>query len=371
MKIAMIGQKGIPALFGGIERHVEEVSCCLVKKMDLTGSLYQVFVYARSYYTPKTVKKHKKVNVIHLPSIRTKHLDTITHVFLASWHAVFKLKPDVIHYHGVGPALCLWIPKLFSPQTKVIFTFHCQDYFHQKWGKFAQLSLKAGEMIGCYLADEIIPVSVELEKYIKIKYNQSVKFIPHGVNREKNIPAKSIKRWGLKKNNYILAVSRLIRHKGLHYLIKANKKIDTEKKLVIVGPAFYTQDYEKELKKIAKDNPKILFLGAQQGKILKELFSNAYVFVNPSEQEGLSLAVMEAGSFGNSLILSKIQSHQDMFGNLPFFFKNKSVKDLKNKLRLILDNSSSSYQRGVKIQKYCKQNYNWNEVVEKITLKYV
>jgi len=370
MKIAIIGQKGIPTLFGGIERHVEELSCCLAEKTDSAGFLYQVFVYARSYYTPKIIKKYKKVNIVHLPSIKTKHLDAITHVFLSTWHAILKLKPDVIHYHGVGPALCIWIPKLFTPQTKIVFTFHCQDYFHQKWGIFAKLFLKIGEMIGCYLADEIIPVSIELEEYIERKYNKSVNFIPHGVNREENISAKSIKRWGLKKNNYILVVSRLIRHKGIHYLIKAYQNIDTEKKLVIVGPSFYTQDYENELKDMAKDNPNIIFLGAQQGDILNELYSNAYVFVNPSEQEGLPLAVMEAASFGRPLLLSKIQSHQDMFEDLPFFFRTKSVKDLEDKLKLILNNSNSAYQRAKEIKKYCIENYNWNKTVEKIALRY-
>ena len=370
MKIVMIGQKGIPTLFGGIERHVEELSCHLAQKKDIENKPYDVFVYVRSYYTPKIIKKYKKVNIIHLPNIRTKHLDAISHVFLSSFHAIFKIKPDVIHYHGVGPALCIWIPKIFSPKTKVVFTFHCQDYFHQKWGRFARLSLKIGEMIGCYLADEIIPISIELEEYIERKYNKIAKFIPHGVNRKKNVSAKLIKRWGLKKNNYILVVSRLIRHKGIHYLIKAYQKIDTEKKLVIVGPSFYTQDYENELKNMAKDNPNILFLGAQQGDILNELYSNSCVFVNPSEQEGLPLAVMEAASFGRPLLLSKIQSHQDMFEDLPFFFRAKSIKDLEDKLKLILNNSYSVYQKAKKIKKYCIENYNWNEVVEKITLRY-
>ena len=47
MRIAMIGQKGIPTLQGGIERHVEDLSTMLVKKG------HQVFVYTRPYYTPK------------------------------------------------------------------------------------------------------------------------------------------------------------------------------------------------------------------------------------------------------------------------------------------------------------------------------
>ncbi len=365
MKITMIGQKGIPTLFGGIERHVEEISCHLAKKND-----NQVFVYARNYYTPKRIKKYKKVNIIHLPLLRTKHLDAISHVFLSSWHAIFKIKPDVIHYHGVGPALCIWIPKIFSPKTKVIFTFHCRDYFHKKWGGFAQLSLKLGEIIGCYLADEIIPVSLELEKYIEKKYNKKTSFIPHGIKKEKCVSDEYIKKWGLEKNNYILAVSRLIRHKGLHYLIKAYEGIKTDKKLVIVGPSFHTEDYEKELKELSKNNPNIIFLGTQQGEILKSLYSNAYVFVNPSEQEGLPLTVLESASFGIPLLLSDIDIHRKMLNNLSFLFKDKDIASLKKNLKFILDNPQIALNKAKEIKSYAWRNYNWDSVVEKIVLKY-
>jgi len=371
MKIVMIGQKGIPTLFGGIERHVEEVSCNLAQRMDSTGSPYQVFVYARSYYTPKRIKKYKKVNVVHLTSLKTKHLDAISHTFLASWHAIFKIKPDVIHYHGIGPALCVWIPKFFSPRTKVVFTFHCRDYFHKKWGGFAQLSLKIGEMIGCYLADEVIPVSLEIQEYIKKKYNRKTNFIPHGVSQEKYISAEIIKKWDLEKDNYLLVVSRLIKHKGIHYLIEAFKKIKTDKKLVIVGPCFYTEEYEKKLKEMAKNDSRILFLGTQHGKALKELFSNAYFFVNPSEQEGLPFTVLEAASFNKTLLLSDIDIHQKMFEDLPFFFENKNIKNLKEKIEFLLKNSQIVYQRAKKLKDYARENYNWDKAVERTILRYI
>jgi len=365
MKIVMIGQKGIPTLFGGIERHVEEISCHLAKKND-----YQVFVYARNYYTPKKIKTYQKVNVIHLPSLKTKHLDAISHVFLSSWHAIFKIKPDIIHYHGIGPALCVWIPKIFSPKTKVVFTFHCRDYFHKKWGIIARLFLKTGEIIGCLMADKIIAVSNEIKKYVAKKYKREASFIPHGIKKEKRVTTQYIKKWGLEKNNYILAVSRLIRHKGLHYLIKAYQEIKTNKKLVIVGPSFYTSDYENEIKKIAENNPNIIFLGAQQGKILKALYSNTCLFVNPSEQEGLPLTVLEAASFGRPLLLSNIDIHCLMLKDFPFFFKNKSIVDLKKNLKFILDNPQTALNKGEKTKNYAWQNYNWDKVVEKIVLKY-
>jgi len=366
----MIGQKGIPTLYGGIERHVEGISSHLANKRDANGFLYQVFVYARDYYTPKRVERYKKINIIHLPSVKTKHLDAISHSFLASWHAIFKLKADVIHYHGIGPAACIIIPKIFSPKTKIIFTFHCRDYFHQKWGKFAQQSLKIGEIVGCYLADEVIVVSEELKRYVKKNYHRSSTFIPHGIDYENNLPAKKIKKWGLKGNNYILTVSRLIPHKGIHYLIKAYQEIKTDKKLVIVGPSFFTSDYEIKLKKISQENSNIIFLGAQHGKILKELYSNAYFFINPSEQEGLPFTVLETGSFGRPILLSNINIHKKMFGSLPFFFKNKNIKDLKEKLEFLLENPQLISQQGRRIKNYTREKYNWDNVVEKIILEY-
>jgi len=365
MKIAMIGCKGIPTRYGGVERHVEEVSICLAQKKD-----YQVYVYARPYYTFKNTKKYKGVNIINLYSLATKHLDAITHSFLASLHAIFILKTDVFHYHAIGPAWCIWVPKILAPSKKIIFTFHCRDYFHQKWGRLARFSLKFGEVMGCFLADDIITVSPELKEYVRDVYHREATFIPHGSTKEKILTPKIIKKWNLKKNNYILVVSRLIRHKGIHYLIKAYQNIKPDKKLVIVGPSFYTADYERELKEMTAGDKNIIFLGAQKGKALKELYSNAYTFVSPSEIEGFPLVVIEAAAFGRSLLLSNIRPHTDMFAKLPFFFKNKNIKDLEKKLRFVLDEPALISERAREIKNYSQEHYNWHSIVDKTVLKY-
>ncbi len=365
MKIVMIGQKGIPVLFGGIERHVEEVSLRLAKKKN-----YKVFAYVRAYYTSKETKKYKSVNLIHMPSIKTKHLDAISHVFFSTIHSLFKIKPDIIHYHGIGPALCAWIPKVFYPQAKVIFTFHCRDYQHQKWGFFARFSLKLGEAIGCFFADEVIAVSPEIQEYILDTFKQRATYIPNGIGHDEYTPAKLIKKWGLEKNGYIFVVSRLIAHKGIQYLIKAYQQIKTDKKLVIVGPPFYTQGYEKKLKDIAGDNQNIMFLGGQHGKVMQELFSNAYLFVHPSEQEGLPIVVLEAASFGRPILLSDIKVHKFILKDLPFFFKNKNTNDLKEILDCLLKNPKITKGKTKELKKYVRHHYSWDKIVESLVLKY-
>ena len=111
MKIAFIGQKGIPAISGGIEKHVEEVAVRMAEKG------HDVFVYARKHYTDKTIKKYRKVNIIHIPSIPTKHLDAISHTFFSTLHVLFS-RYDIVHYQGIGPNLLNWIIGCVAGKSK-------------------------------------------------------------------------------------------------------------------------------------------------------------------------------------------------------------------------------------------------------------
>lgn len=98
MKIAFIGQKGIPAIAGGVEKHVEKLASRLVAEG------HEVTVYVRSHYTPKSLEIFEGVKLVHIPSIHTKHLDAISHTLFATLHALFT-HYDVIHYQSIGPSI--------------------------------------------------------------------------------------------------------------------------------------------------------------------------------------------------------------------------------------------------------------------------
>ena len=277
MKIAMIGQKGIPCLLGGVERHVEELSTRLVKDG------HKVLVYARSYYTPKDTKEYKGVRIIHLPTVKSKYLDAIFHTFLSSVHVLFQ-DVDIIHFHAIGPSFLCFIPKILKPQAKVIATFHCKDWEHQKWGILARTFLRMGAWIAVNIPDKTIVVSKTLRKYCRDKYGEDCEYIPNGVKVKDNSEQitdnskqiTEIRKFGLERNGYILTVARLIKHKGIHYLIKVYNKLETNKKLVITGEGFHTDKYVKYLKSLAGSNKNIIFTGFKTGQDLEDLFKNAY-----------------------------------------------------------------------------------------------
>lgn len=358
MKIAMIGQKGIPAISGGVERHVDELSTRLVK------AGHDVLAYTRPNYTDPSLREHKGVQLISLPSIPTKHLDAITHTLRACLD-VAKRNVDIVHFHSIGPSFLVWLVKLLKLNTPVIFTFHSPCYKHKKWKIFARFCLRMAEVISCRLSNTTIAVSRTLRNYAIRKHNSRAIYVPNGVPAMENCEIQKIKYMGLQKDGYILSVSRLVRHKGLQHLIRAYQELKTDKKLVIAGDGSYTDNFVKELKSLAGNNKNIIFAGEQSGRNLAELFSNAYLFVQPSETEGLSISLLEAMAYGKATLVSDIPENLEAVGPYGFTFRNKNYKDLAGRLATLLRNSEVVVKMGELERKRALDNYNWEVVIDK------
>ncbi len=359
MKIAFIGQKGIPAQFGGVERHVEELTVRLAERGQ------EDFVYTRPWYTPSDLTHYRGVRLISVPSIKTKHFDAISHTFFSTIHAVLS-GVDVIHYHGVGPSLLSFIPRLLSRRVKVVTTFHCIDRKHQKWNLLARLMLRLGEWTACQFAHQTITVSQALQHYCQEAYDADSQYIPNGVSLpQQMIGSQQIaEQFDLEPKEYILMVARLVRHKGAHYLIEAFKQLDTNKKLVIVGGSAFTDDYQQQLHDLAADDERIIFTGYQSGTVLAELFANASLFVLASESEGLPISVLEAMSHATPVLVSDIAESMEAVGSAGLTFKNKSVTDLVRALRQALAEPERLAQLGAAGQLRVRHEYDWHKITD-------
>lgn len=377
MRIAMVGQKGIPAVYGGIERHVEELSARLVE-----GG-FDVTVFCRPWYGNKSevknekLKVYKGINLAYLPSLKTKHFDAISHTFLATIYAMFG-KFDIIHYHGVGPALLSFLPRIFCRKTKVITTFHCIDRKHQKWGLFAKLMLRVGEWAACRFAHETITVSKTLQQYCSEAYDKDTAYVPNGVTVSEifsDQPSEILKKFNLEKNKYLLMVSRLVRHKGAHYLVQAFRDLKEKDatfrdlRLVFAGDSAFTDDYVKELKDLAKEDQNIIFVGFQSGRPLEDLFLNSLAVVHPSESEGLPIAVLEAMSYGKVVLASDIPENMELIKDYGFSFQNKNIGDLTQQLKEVLTRHDL-WEKGEEAKKFVAKNYSWDFVVSEVRKVY-
>lgn len=360
MRIAYIGQKGIPVKFGGIEKHVEELAT------GLAQNGHEVFVYVRPYYTPKTLKIYQGVNLIHLPSIKTKHLDAISHTFFATLHALF-CHYDIIHYHGVGPALLSFIPRIFKPKAKTLVTFHCLDREHAKWGWLARKILTLGERAACYFPHETVVVSNTLKQYCLTNLNKEAVYIPNSVRipsqRTGLVIVDFLNKYKLEPRKYFLIVSRLIPHKKIEEAINAFAALFlNDYKLVIAGDGFFTNDYVASLKQRAKRFNNIIFLGNKQGKELAALYSQALAYLAPSGKEGLSFGLLEALSYGLPAIVKDIPENKE-------FIQDKIVESyqtpiqLEEKMLRLIKQAPAYLNQAALRRNYIAQNFSSDQVI--------
>lgn len=362
MKIAFIGQKGITTIAGGVERRVSELSTRMAEKG------HDVFVYTRAKNDPK---KFNGVNLIYLPTISAKSLEAIVHTFLASIHAIFQ-SYDVVHYQAPGPSSLCWIVKVFRPDITLVATFNSQDAKHKKWGLFARMYLKMGERIISTVPNKTIVVSEILRGVVKKEYGKNAVVVHNGAHVVKSERTDFIDKHGLEKGRYFFTASRLIRHKGIHYLITAFKdakiegKIPQDFKMVVVGGGAYTDDYVAQVHDMAKDCDDIILLGHESDReIIAQLFTHAFAYVQPSEAEGLSNALLEALGHGLPTIASDIPENVLPIGKNGLIFKNGNVESLKEKLIFAVENAQKVEKVGQAAKEQTEKNYNWQVNVEK------
>ena len=286
--VAMFGQKRL-SREGGIEIVVKE----LCTRMARDG--YKITCYNRSGHHVSGAEYDKKIEYKgirqkYVPTIEKKGLAAVSSSFFAAVYSAFG-KYDVVHIHAEGPAFFTWLPKMFG--KRVIVTIHGIDSQREKWKSgFGSKFIRQGEKNAVKYADEIIVLSKGVQDYFKKTYGRETKFIPNGVNRPQIQTADLItEKFGLTKDSYVLFLGRLVPEKGIQYLIEAFKNVRTDKKLVIAGGSSDTDSFMKELKELAKDDSRIIFTGFVQGKMLDELYSNAYIYTLPSDLEGMPLSL--------------------------------------------------------------------------------
>ena len=150
----MVGQKGLPATFGGIEHHVEQLGTRLA---DLG---HEVTVYCRSTYGNAPNGEYRGIRLRNAPTVGTKHLDAIVHSATSTAMAM-AAGADVVHYHALGPGLLAPLPRFLS-RSKVVLTVHGLDHERSKWGRAAQAVLGTAHWMSGRVPNRVVVVSKAL-----------------------------------------------------------------------------------------------------------------------------------------------------------------------------------------------------------------
>ncbi|MBO4458936.1 MAG: glycosyltransferase family 4 protein [Butyrivibrio sp.] len=363
----MLGHKRVPSREGGVEVVVTELSVRMAKLgHNVTCYNRKGHHVAGEEYDSFAGDTFNGVRLINVPTINRKGFAAATSSVIGAIKAAFG-KYDVVHFHAEGPCAAMGITKLMG--KRCIATIHGLDHMRQKWSRFASAYIMMGEKAAVKHADEIIVLSKNVQKYFMDKYGRETVYIPNGVTRPViTMPHKIKSAYGLEKDDYILYLGRLVPEKGLEYLIKAFMELDTDKKLVVAGSSSDTHEYVDRVHELAKNDDRIIFTGFVQGTELSELLSNSYVYVIPSDLEGMPLTLLEAMSYGNCCLTSDIPECIEVCRDKAVSFRRGDIEDLREKLGTLIKDKNMVDKYRAEATQYVCERYDWDRIVEN-TLK--
>jgi glycosyltransferase involved in cell wall biosynthesis len=352
VKIAILGTKGLPGHHG-----VEVVVESLCPHLAELGHQITVYGY-ESYCGGSASLRHARVKTMSGAS--SKNLEMISHMWLASCDTR-RRDYDIIHIHSTDPCLLAWLPR---SRSGVIATSHGQAYLRQKWNPVAKIISRVAEILYAYMPRAITSVSRPLADFYRYRYHRQVHYIPNGIQISAMPSERHLARFGLQTKGFLFcSAGRIEKTKGLHTLLQAYARAQTELPLIIAGGGKGSDGrYYESLKHQAP--PNVRFVGFLTGELFYSLYAHAAVFVFPSEYEAMSMALLEGLSYGTPTIYSDLPENQEVAKGIAFPFTVGDADALAQKIGWVLNHRKQAKEMGARAKARIREHHNWHQIAQ-------
>lgn len=353
MKIALLGTRGIPASYGGFETFAEELAVRLVRRG------HNVTVYCRDSSIERREPLFCGVDLVLLPTIRHKYLDTIAHTFFATLHLLFH-RQDVALYCNAANAIFTIAPRLFGVPT--LLNVNGLEHKRRKWNAIARGWYHMSERLATWFPSAIVTDAAVIQNYYLEHYRSDTKLIKYGTKTGKLPAGTTLDKLGLRPDEYFLYVSRLEPENNASFVVKAFERTSLRQKLVIVGDAPYSHDYIQKVKRT--HDSRIIFPGAIYGTGYHELLSHCLAYVHATEVGGSHPALIEAMGRGCCVLFLDTPENREVAGDSGFPYP-LIEDDLASMLNYVVTITLDERRRiGEIAMEIARKNYDWEVVVD-------
>jgi glycosyltransferase involved in cell wall biosynthesis len=351
MKIAILGTRGIPANYGGFETFAEELS------IRLAARGHDVTVYGRSNNIKYPERAYKGVRLVILPTIPTKHLDTLAHTAISVLDAVFR-RFDAALICNAANAIFAAVPRLTG--TPVALNVDGIERKRKKWGWAAREFYRVSEYLATIIPNVIVTDAAVIQEYYLKQHGAPSTMIAYGTELTRLETTEVQEKLGVASRGYALYVSRLEPENNAHVVIEAYRRVQTSMPLLIVGDAPYAGDYIARLK--ASADPRVRFTGGIYGRGYRELQSHAFIYIHATEVGGTHPALVEGMGHGNCVIVYDAPENRETAGDCALYFNDAGT--LARQIQRAIDEPELAPAMRVKARSRAERLFSWDAITD-------
>jgi glycosyltransferase involved in cell wall biosynthesis len=318
---------------------------------------FRVTVYCRSHSTPRSLKEYRGAELVVLPTIRSKYLDTPVHTFLSCLHAA---RTGFDAALVVNSANAVFVPLLRLGGIPVALHVDGIEKRRAKWGPAGRFVYALSERLACVLPDVLVTDAEVIRRHYLDRYGAESVSIAYGV--EPHPPAEEgvLERLGLTHRGYFLYVSRFEPENNPHRVAEAYRRAGGGLPLVMVGGAPYAGTFIRGFTEGA--DPRILFPGPIYGEGYRELLSHALAYIHATEVGGTHPALVEAMGYGNCVIVNDAPENREVAGGVGLYFNAADPGSLTEQIERVRLQPGRAAAHGRAAARRAALLYSWEKV---------
>jgi glycosyltransferase involved in cell wall biosynthesis len=344
-----VGTRGIPAAYSGFETAVER----LAERFAARG--HEVTVYCRTH-TSDGRASHAGARLVHLPTVRSKHLDTLAHTLVSTAHLATRERPDVAIYFIAGNAPAVPLARLAG--IPAILQIDGLDSERAKWSGPARAYLRLAERAAPAAATLAVTDSEAVADAYEARTGRRIPWIPYGAELPDPGDAGWCERLGVEPGRFVLFVGRLVPENNAHLLVEAHRRLDSGWPLVVVGDAPYAEAYIASLREAA--GPDVRMPGYVFGDGYAELVNRCGVMVVPTEVGGTHPVIVEGMAAGAALLVSDHPPNLETVGEAAAVFPLAGgARALADALDALIADDGRRAELGRRAAERARRRYSW------------
>ena len=347
MRIAFIGTRGVPASYSGFETCVEQVG----KRMVERG--HEVTVFCRSGHYRERPETYLGMRLRYLPSIREKHLDTLSHTALSSLQLK---KGTAIVCMGVGNAPVVRTLELRGRRT--VFNVDGADWQREKWGRFARWYLRTCEQLASRGKSIVVADADAVRRYYQETYGRDTELVPYGADPPADCGVETLEKFRLASKGYLLFVGRLVPENAPHDFLEGVRIAGLDAPAVVVGDAPYAEAYKARLHSEAPADA--VFPGYQFGAAYQQLSCHAAVYVLAATVGGTHPVLVEQMAAGNAILARETDSNHEVLGDAGLYWRTPA--ELAGLIGQVFPDTAVGAELGEKASERAARLYSWEAV---------
>jgi glycosyltransferase involved in cell wall biosynthesis len=350
MRIAFLGTRGVPASYSGFETCVEQVGRRMVERG------HEVIVYCRRGHSAERASSHLGMRLVHLPSIRSKHLDTLSHTALS---ALRLPRQTAVICMGVGNAPVVRAIELTGRRT--VFNVDGADWQRAKWGRAAARYLRTCERIAARSRSLLVADAEVIQRSYQERFGRQTELVAYGADPPLDTGRETLDELGLQPGGYVLFVGRLVPENGAHDFLEGMARAGLDVPAVVVGDAPYQEEYIAGLRTGAPAST--VFAGYRFGRAYQQLTANAGLYVLAATVGGTHPVLIEQMAAGNCVLARDTGSDREVMGDAGRLWR--TPEDLAGLLGRLWPDQEARARLGAAAHERVAERYRWSDVTDR------